>query len=126
MRSWEEERAVELVLDDGDYVRNGTGGLRTAERSDALLQRVLWKLTVRRGSFPFLPQLGSRLYLLPREKPSARRGAARFSVDEALAGEEGLSVTSVELSEGESGAIGLTVELEYGGETLRGSLTVNG
>ena len=117
---------MELVLDDGDYVRNGNGGLRTAEGNEALLQRVLWKLTVRRGSFPFLPELGSRLYLLPREKPSARRGAARLYVDEALAGEEGLSVTAVELSEGENGTIGLVVELGYNGETLRGSLTVSG
>ncbi len=117
---------MELILNDGDYVQDGNGGLCTAAGSAALLQRVLWKLTVRRGSFPFLPALGSRLYLLPREKPAARRSAARQYVDEALAGEKDLTVTAVELSEGEGGAMVLTVDLEYNGEALRGSLTVTG
>lgn len=114
------------MLRDGDYIPDGNGGLRTAAGSAALLQRVLWKLTGRRGSFPFLPGLGSRLYSLPREKPAARRAAARQYVDEALAGEEGLTVTGLELGEGEDGAMVLTVELEYEGEALQGTVTVTG
>lgn len=117
---------MELIIKDGDYVQDKDGGLCTAGGSAGLLQRVLWKLTVRRGSFPFLPKLGSRLYLLPREKPAARRGAARQYVDEALAEEKDLAVTAVELSEGEGGAMVLAVNLDYNGEALRASLTVTG
>ena len=43
---------TELMIRDGDYVPDGKGGLARAEGNDAVLQRVLWKLTVRRGSFP--------------------------------------------------------------------------
>ena len=55
---------AELLLRDGDYVPDGQGGLRRAEGTDGLLQRVLFQLSARRGSFPFLPELGSRLYAL--------------------------------------------------------------
>ena len=37
------------------------------------------------GSFPILPELGSRLYLLGREKPADRTAAARQYAQEALA-----------------------------------------
>ena len=103
---------MELMLRDGDYVPDGKGGFLRAEGAGGLLQRVLWKLTVRRGSFPFLPELGSRLYLLTREKPGARETLARQYVAEALAGEE-LEVADVTL-EGER----LRVELTWRGETL--------
>ena len=63
-----------LLLKDGDYVVDERGGLRTVEGAQDLLQRVLFRLQARRGSFPFLPELGSRLYLLPREKPGGRHG----------------------------------------------------
>ena len=104
---------MELMLRSGDYVPDGTGGFLRAEGTDALLQRVLWKLTVRRGSFPFLPELGSRLYLLPREKPSARRALARQYVAEALADEQDLEIKDVAL-DGES----LQVALTWQGESL--------
>ena len=47
-----------LILREGDYVPDGKGGFRTAEGGQELLERILWKLSVRRGSFPFLPELG--------------------------------------------------------------------
>ena len=36
----------------------GPGGLAETEGSEALLQNVLFRLTARRGSFPFWPELG--------------------------------------------------------------------
>ena len=117
---------MELLLRDGDYVPDGAGGLRTAEGDEALLQRVLWKLAVRRGSFPFLPGLGSRLHELPREKPGARRAAARQYAAEALADEPGLTVRDARVSAGEDGAMMVTVELEYAGSVLTGSVSVQG
>ena len=103
---------MELMLRGGDYVPDGRGGFLRAEGADGLLQRVLWKLTVRRGSFPLLPDLGSRLYLLTREKPGARGALARQYVAEALAG-EALAIDGVAL-EGER----LRVDLTWRGESL--------
>ena len=65
-----------LVLREGDYVPDGRGGFRSAEGGQEVLERVLWKLTVRRGSFPFLPELGSRLYLLGRASTRQREALA--------------------------------------------------
>ena len=101
------------MLRGGDYVPDGRGGFLRAEGRDAVLQRVLWKLTVRRGSFPFLPELGSRLYLLSREKAGARQAMARQYVAEALSGEDGLTIDGVALEDGR-----LRVDLTWQGETL--------
>ena len=78
-------------------VRAVCRGFRRAEGDDELLQRVLWKLSVRRGSFPFLPELGSRLYLLGTAAPSVRALAAERYVTEALAPETALRVEEVRL-----------------------------
>ena len=51
-----------LSLRNGDYVPDGTGGLRRTEGREALLEQVLFRLTARRGTFPFLPELGDLLY----------------------------------------------------------------
>ena len=41
---------MELKLRNGDYVPDGVGGLKRVEGREALLQRVLFKLTARRGA----------------------------------------------------------------------------
>jgi len=74
------------LLISGDYVPDGGGGIRRAEAGQGLLAEILFRLTCRRGSFPLLPELGSRLYRLAEEKPSARDMAARQYAAEALAG----------------------------------------
>ena len=78
---------------------------------------MLFRLTARRGSFPFWPELGSRLYQLGRLPVAERQGAAEQYVAEALAGESGLRVTEVSLAqEGDRGL--LTVRLDWQGEAL--------
>lgn len=62
---------MELKIRNGDYIADGIGGERRADGAEALLERALFRLSVRRGSFPFLPELGSELYRLGHEKPSA-------------------------------------------------------
>lgn len=52
---------MELELKNGDYLADGVGGLRRVGGREALLQRVLFRLTARRGGFPFWETLGSRL-----------------------------------------------------------------
>ena len=50
---------MELKIRNGDYIADGIGGERRADGAEALLERALFRLSVRRGSFPFLPELGS-------------------------------------------------------------------
>lgn len=104
-------------MKNGDYVPDGRGGCLRAEGRSELLQRVLWKLSVRRGSFLFLAGLGSRLHTLTREKPSAWEALARQYAAEALAEEAGLTVDGVDLAETE-GKLELTVHLSWNGESM--------
>lgn len=114
---------MEWKLRDGDYVPDGKGGLTALSGGEEVLARVLYRLTARRGAMPFLPGLGSRLYQLGREKPSARKALATQYVAEALEEEPGLTVRSVELEqEGETGL--LTVCLDWQGETLTARVNI--
>ncbi len=108
---------MELWIKDGDYVPDSNGGFAVLQGAEALVQRVLFRLCARRGSFPMLPTLGSRLYLLGREKKSGRLAAAREYVEEALA-EENVSVESVELHDAAEGRLLVRVLLRKGEETM--------
>lgn len=110
---------AELKIRDGDYVPDGVGGAVRVKGRDALLQRVLFKLTARRSGFLFLENLGSTLYTLGGTAASQRQGAAEATVVQALADEENLKVEQVELSGDQ-----LTVQLNYGGEELNLQLKV--
>ena len=111
-----------LSLRNGDYVPDGTGGLRRAEGQAALLERVLFRLTARRGTFPFLPELGSRLWQLGQLPAARRQSAAEQYVAEALAAEPGLTVEQVVLAESRGGRAQVTASLTWRGEAL--SVTV--
>lgn len=116
---------AELMFRDGDYVSDGKGGLRTVEDEQALLQRVLWKLSVRRGSFLPLPELGSELYRLGRVKPAGRAAAAQQYVTQALADETELTVIGVTLEQqGDRGE--LTAALAWRGEELTVNVELGG
>ena len=114
---------MEWKLTRGDYVPDGAGGITALNGGEEALARALYRLTARRGALPFLPELGSRLYLLGREKPSLRQALAAQYVEEALREEAGLTVRSVELKqEGERGL--LTVSMAWRGEELTARVTV--
>lgn len=108
---------MSLLLTGKDYVPDGNGGVVVAEGGDALLNEVLFRLAVRRGSFPFLPALGSRMHQLRREKPSAWEGLARQFAVEALEGLEDVVVTGAEVRE-EGGALMVAVALLWQGGPL--------
>ncbi len=110
------------TLRDGDYRPDGLGGFRRAEGAEEVLERVLFQLTARRGSFPLLPGVGSRLYLLPRARASARQALAAAYAAEALAEMEGVTLTDVRWDEEEQQ---VTVELDWQGETLRAVAAVS-
>lgn len=114
---------MELFLKRGDYLPDGQGGVCRATGKEELLQRVLWKLTVRRGSFPFLPELGSRLYTLARHKPSDWQGLAEEYVAQALTGEENLRIDRVDVTRAAEG-LDVTVRLNWQGEDLTIKLEV--
>ena len=114
---------MELKLKNGDYLPDGYGGMVRLEGEEALLQRVLFRLTARRGALPFLPALGSRLYQLGRERPAARLAAARQYVAEALA-QEPVSVTEVTLRDAGGGRLEVAVFLESQGQTLQAAVTI--
>lgn len=107
-------------LREGDYCPDGAGSFDQAAGEEEVLERVLFQLTARRGSFPLLPQAGSRLYLLCREKPGARAALAAGYAAEALA-EEPVEVTKAEWEE-ETGR--LTVYLQWQGESLTATVYV--
>ena len=79
---------MELLIRDGDYVPDGSGGFLRLEGAQELLERVLFRLVARRGGMPFLPELGSLLHTLGREKPSERRGVAMQYVTQALSNKD--------------------------------------
>ena len=114
---------MELQIQNGDYVPDGLGGFRRLTGGEALLQRVLFRLVPRRGAFPFMPELGSRLYLVLREKPAARQALAEQYVAEALTTEAGLTVEAVTLTQ-ENDMAHVIVQLTYQGEALSVTLAV--
>ena len=116
---------MELRIKNRDYVPDGTGGLQRTDGKEELLQRVLFRLSVRRGSFPFAPTLGSRLHLLGCEKPGSRQTAAKKYVAEALNDETGLTVDEVSFVYGNEMS-SLRVKLNCDGEALELTVPMEG
>ena len=114
---------MELKLQNGDYVLDGAARLCRVEGAEALLQRVLFRLSARRGAFPFWGTLGSQLWQLGRLPAAARLPAARQYVAEALADEAGIDISDVKVSEEKDG-ICVTVFLTSGGEDMEISVVV--
>lgn len=116
---------MSLLLKDRDYVADGNGGVAVVQGGEALLNEVLFRLTVRRGSFPFLPELGSRMGELRREKPSAWEALARQFAVEALDGLENVTVTGASVRR-ERDALAVSVELLWQGELLSAAVQLEG
>lgn len=108
---------MSLLLKDRDYAADGNGGIAAVLGAEALLGEVLFRLTARRGSFPLLPELGSRMGRLRREKPSAWEALARQFAVEALDGLDDVAVTGAAVQR-ERDALTVTVDLLWQGEQL--------
>ena len=109
---------MELELRNGDYVPDGVGGLRRVFGREALTQRILYRLTARRGAFPFWETLGSRLWELGKHPAAERPAAARQYVAEALSEEPDIEVESVTLHEAPGGRAEVSVSLRHNGAAL--------
>lgn len=107
---------MELKLVNGQYVPARHQGFARVEGLEELAQRIVMKLTARRGRFMPLPSYGSRLYLLPTLKPSQRETAAWQYVVEALADESCVRLEQLEFnSEGNLG--NMTLNFVYNDDT---------
>ena len=116
---------MELKRIDGDYVADGIGGLQRLYGTDAVIERVLFRLSVPKGSFSLLPELGSELHLLGREKSLARASAARQYVAAALREEKNVSVEDVSLA-AEGDALSLRAVLRIDGADTMLTLSLGG
>ena len=114
---------MELRLSDRDYLPDGNGGLVSVAGWEERLERILFQLVVRRGSFSFLPELGSNLHTLLREKAGQRNVLARQYVAQALQDEKDLTVRDVETVHNERG-LEVIVSLDWQGEELDVTLEV--
>ena len=101
---------MSLLLQNRDYADDGSGSVAVVHGGDELLGEVLFRLAVRRESFPFLPNLGSRMYLLRRVKPSERESLALQYAVEALEDLTEVTVTGASVRQ-EDGAFWVSVEL---------------
>lgn len=108
---------MSLLLKNRDYAVNESGGVTVVTGGEALLNEALFRLVVRQGSFPFLPRLGSRMYLLKREKPSAWADLAAQYAAEALADLSDLTVTGAAVTR-RGDALWAEISLEWKGEEL--------
>ena len=115
---------TEFQMTQGDFVPDGAGNFCRLDGGQALVQRVLFKLTARRGTFPFLPRLGSRLHKLGREKKSARQALCLQYVQEALE-DEAVTVTGVDYHDGQ-GQARVIVYLQWQGEALEVTADLGG
>ncbi len=107
---------MELKLTDGKYTRGNYQGVEQVKEVQEVLQRIEMKLKVRRGAFVPLPEYGSRLHLLSRERSSNRHSAARQYVLEALADEKDVELDSLELVSTTDGDAKLVLTFIYKGE----------
>ena len=85
--------AMDMKLYAGDFVPAGTDFVTVSGREE-LLQRALIRLSVRKGSFPLLPELGSELYKLRTKEKTDLTARARTFANAALL-PMGLEVESV-------------------------------
>ena len=88
-----------IKLERGDYCIE-PGGTLVLRGTEALFADALFRLQCVRGSFPFLPTLGSRLWRLGLERAADRQALARQYCAEAL---QGLGVDASEVAVQEQG-----------------------
>lgn len=113
---------MEMRVEQGDYMQDERGFLARLEDEQAVLQRVLFRLRARRGQFPLMPEMGSELYHLPKEKPQARESFAHMCVVQALK-QEDVQVQQVQVQQVQ-GAFAISVYLTWQGKDLHAQLSV--
>lgn len=107
---------MSIPMEQKDYGTDG-GSVASVRGGNALLSDVLFRLSARRGGFALMPEFGSRMHLLRREKPSVRSALALQYAAEALEELSELAVTGAHVTE-EGERLRVRVELSWQGEPL--------
>ncbi|NCB51068.1 MAG: hypothetical protein EOM54_04190 [Clostridia bacterium] len=116
---------MEIALEGGRYKTADFGGLETVTGTKELAQRLLMKLTARRGGFALWPEYGSRLYTLAGAvRPSERLTAARQFITEALADESDVEISGLEITDGGEGTLCISLTLTLPAGTLGIDFTI--
>ena len=105
---------MRMRMENRDYVPDGIGGFERLPQEKRLLHQALFLLSARRGKFAPLPEVGSRLYLLHREKPSAWEASAAAYAQEALS-PMGIRVKKAAVKRIDEG-LAVTITAEYQGK----------
>lgn len=103
---------MDMKLYDGDFVPAGSDFAAVSGREE-LLQRVLIRLSVKKGSFSLMPGFGSELYKLRTQDGTDLAARARTYANAALL-PMGLEIESVLVS-GEGDALSLEFFISGGG-----------
>lgn len=101
---------MELLIENGDYVRGPGGVLQTVSGTDALFQRAAMRLGTRLGEFAYDADLGSELHTLSPESPDHDRRALAMA-REALSTLPEVAVLAASVQ-----AAGCTVTLQANGK----------
>ncbi len=110
-----------IKMEHGDYCV-GPGGPVELDGAEAQLADAVFRLQCVRGSFPFLPELGSRLWRLGLERPADRPALARQYCAEALA-DTGVYVSGVSVRQ-EARALVVEATLERGEQSMIAEVSV--
>lgn len=110
-----------IKMERGDYFLRPGGTVRL-RGDEAVLADALFRLQCVRGSFPFLPELGSRLWRLGLERSGDRPALARQYCAEALAG-SGVEVLEVNIRE-QGQALAVEVTLGLGAQRVNVEVSV--
>lgn len=102
---------MDTLIQDGDFVTDDRGYIKTVEGTDELLQQALLRLTARKGAFALDSELGSELYKLRGCNRQRLNAVARGFVEQALLPVSGLSVEDVQCTYTAEGTARLDVYL---------------
>lgn len=102
-------------LQNGDMLSDFAGDVQTVRGLEELVQAALLRLTMRKGSFPYQPTLGSTLYRLDAHKLDLQ--TLRSAVEDALQDLDDITVLDLTSSfDPDSRILSLTVSLQVRGQ----------
>ena len=104
---------MDTAIQNGDFLRSAGGLPVTVCGREELLQRAYLRLQSKRGAFPYDPQLGSRIPLVPLGKLTAE--AAMAFVEESLGDDPSLTVTDTTVTKA---GVTVTLDTAYGSGTV--------
>lgn len=116
---------MDSAIDNGGFAVNESGKPYMIDGINKALQQIRMCLEIKKGSFVFLPSLGSELWKLDASKPYLSKQAEMF-VKEAVIGIENIEINSVTAEVSEFGSIKVTVAVGYMGKTANLEVNVNG